>query len=153
MARKTTQPKRKRPSIPAEVYKFVESLENFLEVDVSPKNAQNTNANLDVALSKFTLTNSANMIQDPPTTSNPFVSFPALELIDKGLDNVDAATLRRSIDPIWKSLESLDAMAMLNLQPTKEGARVTDGCVIFVYRCIILLLRGTHPLFSLSLSL
>jgi len=137
MAREKKKPKRKRQTIPRDVYIFIENLERFLEVDVEQNEAQNN----DYALSSHfgtqssshssTLTNSASMIQGT-TPNNPFMSFPAMELIEEGLDNVDAATLRQSIDPIWKSLESLDATAMLNLKQTDHGAQVTEGYVLIL---------------------
>lgn len=52
---------------------------------------------------------------------------PPLELIAEGLDSVDNETLRQSLDPIWKSLESIDAIAMLDLKIVDQGARVSDG--------------------------
>lgn len=55
----------------------------------------------------------------------PFMG--AMELLAAGLENVDTATLRQSIDPIWQSLESLDAAAMLDLKRTDKGARLSDG--------------------------
>ena len=153
MARKTKEPKRKRQSIPAEVYIFVENLENFLEVDLPANPAEKKRGSHFVTSTsrpQSLVTNSPdNMIQEAPP--NPFIDFPAMELLDKGLDNVDASTLRRSIDPIWKALESLDAMAMLNLTPTETGARVTDGCVHFVHLYIILMCMLCSPFFLFSL--
>ena len=70
-----------------------------------------------------------NVACETQPTTTPFSG--AMELIEKGLENVDAATLRQTIDPIWQSLESLDAVAMLDLKQTdNEGARVSDGYVL-----------------------
>lgn len=140
MAPKKKQSKRKRKKIPSEAYIFIENLERLLEIRFSPNGAENINNDqgshshyVRDQNSTSKLTNiSSNMIQEPPTTNEaPFMGLPTMELIEKGLENVDSATLRQSIDPIWKSLESLDAMAMLSLKQTDKGARVADGYVSF----------------------
>lgn len=59
----------------------------------------------------------------------PYMGLPPIELIAEGLDSVDNETLRQSLDPIWKSLESIDAIAMLDLKRVEQGARVSDGYV------------------------
>ena len=55
--------------------------------------------------------------------------LPPMQLIADGLESVDTATLRQSLDPIWKSLESLDAVAMLDLKRVAHGATVAEGYV------------------------
>ena len=83
----------------------------------------------------------------------PFKGLPPMELMAEGLDSVDNETLRQSIDPIWKSLESIDAAAMLNLKIVEDGARVSDGYVTLHHICtkstLSLSLPRTHSLVSI----
>jgi hypothetical protein len=43
-----------------------------------------------------------------------------------GLQCFDRETLRRYVDPIWRSLKTLDAETMLSLQRMEWGARLDD---------------------------
>jgi hypothetical protein len=64
-----------------------------------------------------------------PSEPEPLMLLPPMELIAEGLESVDSETLRQSLDPIWKSLESIDALTMLDLKRVEQGARVSDGYV------------------------
>jgi hypothetical protein len=64
-----------------------------------------------------------------PSEPEPLMLLPPMELIAEGLESVDSETLRQSLDPIWKSLESIDALNMLDLKRVEQGARVSDGYV------------------------
>lgn len=142
-----------------EAYRFIEHLERVLDVDFRSKKEQDTENGLSSHFdtreksSENHVTISSNsdsfsMIQETPNTAttneSPFTGLPAMDLIAEGLENVDAATLRQSIEPIWKSLESLDAVAMLNLKQTTQGAQVSDGYVHVMHIGI--------PLLSFTLS-
>jgi hypothetical protein len=92
--------------------------------------------NFDASLSGVYDSNNSNMnvaIDDrkrlAPSEPEPFMGLPPTELIAEGLESVDSETLRQSLDPIWKSLESIDAIAMLDLKRVEQGARVSDGYV------------------------
>ena len=141
MAREKKETKRKRKSIPMEVYTFIDHLERLLEIRFSPNEATNSAFGLGSHSSRETstpqITNSSfndpvavmSVAYDTTETSDdaPFMGLPAMDLIAEGLETVDTATLRQAIDPIWKSLETLDAVAMLDLERIDKGARVTDG--------------------------
>lgn len=122
--------------IPSEAISFIESLERQLEIGVSGSDRLGSHLQ-QIPRDHHTrlVTNSEKMNKVAcETQSTPFSG--AMELIEKGLENVDAAMLRQTIDPIWQSLESLDAVAMLDLKPQtehSEGARVADGYVIIDY--------------------
>lgn len=141
MGKNEQETNRKRKRIPSEAVSFIENLERQLEIGFSWTDGKGSH------------------LQHPPPDDDPtrlVTNFPemnkvacetqpadtpfsgAMELIEKGLENVDAATLRQSIDPIWQSLESLDAIAMLDLKQTdNEGARVSDGYVLFTHYALI----------------
>jgi cysteamine dioxygenase len=123
---------RKRKRVPSEVISFIENLERHLEIRFSSNDVEGSHLQHDRVSSEHPNTrlvthspemNNVTCETQPMTT--PFSG--AMELIERGLENVDAATLRQTIDPIWQSLESLDAVAMLDLKQTdNDGARVSD---------------------------
>jgi hypothetical protein len=124
---------RKRKRIPSEAMDFIDKLERVLEIRFLSSESLSSHFDMTAeAPSRVTHNSSETMMSNVTTayendTNHPFSG--AMELIAKGLENVDAATRRQSIDPIWKSLESLDAVAMLDLKQTDNGARVSDGYV------------------------
>jgi hypothetical protein len=147
MAREKKETKRKRKRIPVDVCNFIENLERLLELRFSSNHAENNAYSLGSHSSPLTstqiVTNSLNDpvmnvaydTQETPVTTDdaPFMGLPAMDLLAVGLETVDTATLRQSIDPIWKSLEVLDAVAMLDLKRVDKGARVTNGYVPYAH--------------------
>lgn len=144
MARKTQESKRKRAEVPNEAYRFISNLEKLLKLDNSSNEGQTYFWVRICHPPKFISHNffSHSRINDysytmleqspPPVTdsNDPFMgAMDLLGLEQGGLENVDSSTLRRAIDPIWKSLESLDAVSMLNLERCEQGARLSDGYV------------------------
>jgi hypothetical protein len=127
---------RKRKRVPSEVISFIENLERHLDIRFSSNDVEGSHLQHHRVSSEHPNTrlvthspemNNVTCETQPMTT--PFSG--AMELIERGLENVDAATLRQTIDPIWQSLESLDAVAMLDLKQTdNDGARVSDEYVI-----------------------
>lgn len=57
---------------------------------------------------------------------NRSLSFASTDLSPERLACSDSESLRRHVDPIWRSLKNLDAETMLHLQRTERGARLND---------------------------
>ena len=154
MGRKKAKTEKKKGRIPLEVYVFIDTLERLLEIRSS--SPQTEGSHFDITNGKNSNStnshnNNNNMIQEAPMNGQvPFMGLPAMDLIEGGLENVDSSTLRQAIDPIWKSLEGLDAVAMLDLKQTEQGARVADGYVVCSALRVMNHVLCTHIALSLS---
>lgn len=146
MGRKQYSPKRKRQDVPLQAYRFVGFLEKLLNIDQQSEEQHGSQgSHFDPRKSSNSLyfsedNNDQSMLEatppttatSPPTPSNPFIGN-AMEILEQGgdLDKIDQATLEKAIQPIWQSLEQLDAVSLLNLRKStkRDGARISNGYV------------------------
>lgn len=57
---------------------------------------------------------------------NRTLSFASTDLSPERFASFDSESLRRYVDPIWRSLSNVDAETLLHLQRMEFGARLND---------------------------